>query len=109
MTKAYKNAVLATSITASGVSSDVGGNLSVQSTGVALSGHTHTINQITDFNSSLNSSLSGTYGLTSGSVFPTGLTASTVRIGSAVLTPALASGAINAINFSNLYLWSTFR
>lgn len=115
MTKAYKNAILGTSITASGVDSDVGGLLSVQNTGVALSGHVHTVSQITDFNSVFSSSLSGSYGLTPGAVFPTGLTATSgnftnnVRIGSSVITSGLAAGVINSINFSNLYLWSTFR
>jgi len=115
MTKAYKNAILGTSITSSGVNSDIGGVLSVQNTGVALSGHTHTTNQITDFNTSLAASLSGSYGLTAGSIFPTGLTTTSgnftnnIRIGSSVITSGLAAGVVNSINFSNLYLWTNFR
>ena len=64
MTKAYDNSLLARNISISGVNTNVSGLLSATSgnfinslqlngTGVSISGHTHTVSNITDFNSSV--------------------------------------------------------
>lgn len=78
-------------------------SLTVNGTGVSLSGHTHTASNITDFNSSVSgilTSFSGTISAPSGS-FSTNL-----QIGSNNLTN---TNTLNIINSSNLYLWSNFR
>jgi hypothetical protein len=57
MTKAYDNSILARNINVSGVNTNVSGVLQVNGVNVSVSGHNHTSSDITDFNTSVISSI----------------------------------------------------
>lgn len=120
--------------TVSGLLTATSGNftqsLQVNGSGVSINGHNHTSSNIADFNSSVSgllptiansgdnrilTSTGSTVGINAessltfnGSLLtaPSGSFTNSLVIGSNNLTP---TDALNIINSTNLYLWSTFR
>jgi hypothetical protein len=116
MTKAYDNSLLARNINVSGVNTSVTGlliassgnfiqSLQVNNVNVSVSGHTHEVSQITDFNTSVSGLLPVT-NIVSGSGITVSSSGGSFTINS---TSSGDSIPVNVTNSSNLYLWSNFR